>query len=1139
MVLLLIAGAGALLLELHRNQLRTNLQYLNALVSDALRVTLAEQAAGLTMAMQPVAADPRVRAALRAGDAERLLTDWGPLYENLRRNHELTHFYFFDPHRICLLRVHKPQIRGDRIDRVTALTAERTGQSAAGLELGPLGTFTLRVVQPVFDDGTLVGYVEFGKEIEDALSELRAHSGNELAVIIGKQFLDRKTWEDGMRWLGRDADWDRLPHQVVIFATQKQLLDAVAALIDPDGPQGDHAGGTTREVQLSGKPWRVSMQPLRDAAGRELGDLVVMRDVSADEDAFTHVLKLGGAGAVLLLVVLLGFIVLLLRRTDRDIRHQENELRAERDLFSAGPVLTMVRGVSESFPVLQVSSNISAILGYTPDEMLDPRFRYDQLIHPDDAGRVFREVSDHIDSHEDKYELSYRLKTKGGDYRWFYDFSMLVRTTVGAVDCIRSYLFDQSHIKAVETALNQERQRLAGILRGTRAGTWEWHVQTGEVHYNARWAEIVGYTLDELAPLSTDTWLTLVHPDDLRVSNDVLERHFRGELDYYECESRMRHKQGHWVWVQDRGKVTAWTDDGKPLLMQGTHQDITTLKEHQRQLEHIAHYDALTTLPNRVLLIQRLHQAMAQSHWRGQPLAVAYLDLDGFKAINDDHGHAAGDQVLIALATHMKQTLREGDTLARLGGDEFVAVLIDLPTFDACVPLLKRLLAAAASPVQVGGRTHQISASIGVTPYPQGDPVDADQLLRQADQAMYQAKLAGKNSYHLFDAERDRSVRTRHESLERISRALTEREFVLYYQPKVNLRTGTIIGFEALIRWQHPQRGLLTPGMFLPLIEDHPLAAEVGEWVIDSTLTQMEQWRHDGLELPVSVNVGARQLQQTDFVARLRAQLAAHPGIRSSCFELEILETSALEDLSHVSQVILDCRAFGVTCALDDFGTGYSSLTYLKRLPVTQLKIDQSFVRDMIEDPEDLAIVESVVGLAIAFNRQVIAEGMETVAHGALLLQLGCELAQGYGIARPLPAHEIPVWTRAWRPDPSWANLSKASHDDLSLVYARVDHCAWITAIERYLRGERDVLPQLDHRRCRFGIWLDAEERAAHRSQSAFQSIDRLHRQVHTLAARLVDLKVQGRQGAALDQLDELHGLRDALLEELHTLMAH
>ena len=457
--------------------------------------------------------------------------------------------------------------------------------------------------------------------------------------------------------------------------------------------------------------------------------------------------------------------------------------------------------------------------------------------------------------------------------------------------------------------------------------------------------------------------------------------------------------------------------------------DITALKQHEKQLEHIAHYDVLTGLPNRVLLADRLHQAMVQTQRRNQLLAVAFLDLDGFKLINDRHGHGTGDRVLVTLANRMQLTLRESDTLARIGGDEFVAVLLDLNVADG-ISMVDRLLAEAAKPMLVGDLELQVSASLGVTFYPQTQNIDAEQLLRQADQAMYQAKLAGKNRYHVFDAKQDSSIRGHHESLERVRVALTQKEFVLHYQPKVNMRTGKVIGAEALIRWQHPEKGLLAPAAFLPVIEDHPLAVEVGEWVIDTALNQIERWHVSGLDLPqVSVNVGAPQLQQSDFAERLRIILARHPQVDPTRLDLEILETSALQDIAQVSQVIEDCAQIGVRFALDDFGTGYSSLTYLKRLRVSMLKIDQSFVRDMLEDPEDLAILEGVIGLAAAFKRQVIAEGVETVAHGTALLRLGCDLAQGYGIARPMPGADMPAWVAAWRPDTAWYEMKPFGED--------------------------------------------------------------------------------------------------------------
>ena len=504
---------------------------------------------------------------------------------------------------------------------------------------------------------------------------------------------------------------------------------------------------------------------------------------------------------------------------------------------------------------------------------------------------------------------------------------------------------------------------------------------------------------------------------------------------FYEAMWNSLIEQGHWsgeIWNRRKNgevyaellTISAVRDEqGKTQQYVALFSDITSIKEHQRQLEHIAHFDALTNLPNRLLLADRLQQAMAQAQRRGQQLAVAYLDLDGFKNVNDHHGHDVGDKLLIHLASAMKDTLREGDTLARLGGDEFVAVLIDLDGIESCVPMLTRLLKAAASPVQIGDAVLTGSASIGVTFYPQTNDMEADQLLRQADQAMYQAKLAGKNRYHVFDSAHDSSLRVHHESLERIRIALENCEFVLHYQPKVNMQSGKVIGAEALIRWQHPEKGMLAPATFLPVIEDHPLAVEVGGWVIDTALTQIEVWHSAGLDLAVSVNVGAHQLQQGDFVRRLLAIFAKHPQVNPTSLELEVLETSALADMEQVSQVIEACHQMGVKFALDDFGTGYSSLTYLKRLRVAVLKIDQSFVRDMLDDPDDLAILEGVIGLAAAFKREVIAEGVETVAHGTALLHLGCELAQGYGIARPMPADQLPAWVTSWQPDNAWSEL--------------------------------------------------------------------------------------------------------------------
>ncbi len=458
------------------------------------------------------------------------------------------------------------------------------------------------------------------------------------------------------------------------------------------------------------------------------------------------------------------------------------------------------------------------------------------------------------------------------------------------------------------------------------------------------------------------------------------------------------------------------------LIIHSLWIDISARKAAQRQLEHLAHYDALTHLPNRVLFHDRLEQAMKQAQRNHHFLAVVYLDLDGFKSINDRFGHEAGDRYLIKVAQDLQAVLRDSDTVARIGGDEFVLIFPYLERTEDCQHLLERLLAAVSSSAEQDNYQFLVSASIGVSFFPQTDRMDADQLVRQADQAMYQAKLAGKNQYHIFNPEHDLYLRKKHQSLKEIRYGLKQNEFVLFYQPKVNMLSGKVIGAEALIRWQHPQQGMLPPAAFLACVEDHILSIDMGEWVIKSALAQMQEWITQGVELPVSVNIGARQLQQETFAEKLQNILSEYSDIPPAWLTLEILESSALGDIVLVSDIITACRQLGVKFALDDFGTGYSSLTYLKRLKVDQLKIDQSFVRNVLHDEDDQAILQGVIGLADAFRREIIAEGVETEQHGIQLIQLGCKLAQGYGIARPMPADQILRWIKSWKPYPSWAS---------------------------------------------------------------------------------------------------------------------
>ncbi|HAZ61704.1 MAG TPA: hypothetical protein DCY89_09040, partial [Gammaproteobacteria bacterium] len=503
--------------------------------------------------------------------------------------------------------------------------------------------------------------------------------------------------------------------------------------------------------------------------------------------------------------------------------------------------------------------------------------------------------------------------------------------------------------------------------------------------------------------------------------------------EFYRALWSSIHESGQWqgeIWNRRRSgdlyleqlTITAVRDEAGALQHYvALFSDITELKAQQEQLARVTHHDPLTGLPNRLLLTSRLVQAMDSAGHTGRRLALVYLDLDGFARFNDTYGNRAGDDLLVRISEALRACIEADETLARIGGDEFALLLHGAEDEAGLTERLARLQAAARCAIDIDGVQEESSGSLGVACYPQPTPVAAEQLLRQAEHALYQAKVAGRQRVHFFDVAQEDTQRQRHRMLTELRLALMQGEFVLHYQPRVNMRSGALLGVEALLRRQHPERGLVPPGEFLPYIEDSLLAVDIGDWVLRAALRQANEWKSAGLAVSVSVNLSAIQLQQPDFIAYLQGCLRTHPGLGPGDLELEIVESSAVDDIAAVSRLVAEADKLGVGFALDDFGTGYSSLTYLRRLPARTLKIDRSFVLDMLHDPEDLSIVQGILGLARAFSRRVVAEGVETREHGHALLALGVEEAQGFAIARPMPAAAIPGWILDWRPYAEWA----------------------------------------------------------------------------------------------------------------------
>ncbi|MFS2093225.1 putative bifunctional diguanylate cyclase/phosphodiesterase [Pseudomonas sp. Pseusp11] len=543
----------------------------------------------------------------------------------------------------------------------------------------------------------------------------------------------------------------------------------------------------------------------------------------------------------------------------------------------------------------------------------------------------------------------------------------------------------------------------------------------GRITYvNDQFCVVSGYSREELLGQNHRLLNSGLHSTDFFAAmwrTIALGNIWKGEI----CN---RAKDGRLYWVDST--MVPVLDDTTGLVDRylSIRFDISEKRQLLQSLQWRVGHDVLTGLPNRAFLSDLLDQALEFSRQENIPLAVCMLDLDGFKAVNDGYGHASGDMLLVEVAKRLRDIVRGEDVVARLAGDEFVLVLRyvrDLPELRAA---LSRVLGAISAPYTLHGKDINVFASIGVTLFPH-DNEDAETLLRHADQAMYVAKQRGRNRFHLFDVSRDQEVKATHQTVERVRQALVAGEFRLHFQPKVNMRRGEVVGFEALLRWQHPQNGMVPPREFLPLVEDTDLIIDIGEWVMDQVLAQLHRWQQAGQGWPISINIAARHFQRADFVDRLREVLARHAQVAPRMLDLEIVESVAIENIQHVSACLQACQALGVQFSLGDFGTGYSSLSYLKRLRTQTIKIDKSFVRDILNDRDDLALTTAVIGLARAFGRQVIAEGLESLEHGELLLRLGCEVAQGYFIARPMPPSEVPAWVAGFVAPSQWQALDQ------------------------------------------------------------------------------------------------------------------
>jgi len=550
--------------------------------------------------------------------------------------------------------------------------------------------------------------------------------------------------------------------------------------------------------------------------------------------------------------------------------------------------------------------------------------------------------------------------------------------------------------------LRRSEERYALAARGANDGLWDWDIAAGSVYYSPRWKSMLGLVEDDVAP-TIQAWLSRVHPDDLPFLQKVLDPQVRGGVSHIQHEYRIVHKDGHYVWVLCRG-VVVYNSNGDAARVAGSQTDITAHKEAEAQLRRNALHDALTGLPNRALLVDRLEQSIARAQrTNSSRFAVLFLDLDHFKTLNDSLGHLVGDQLLIQIANRLSGCLRGIDTVARLGGDEFAIIVSDLEGDETASLVAERLQESLRAPFEIGSHRIFTSASIGIT-LSSGDYERSEDFLRDADTAMYRAKSQGRARHQVFDGRMHEQAMARLSVEAGVRSALERDELVLLYQPFVSLATGTVVGVEALVRWNHPERGQLAPAAFLDVAEESGLISAMSEWIMRVACEQASRWQRELLvPMRVNVNLPPAQLMDSQLVGHVQRHLE-RAGLTPSGLGLELVESSLIENRAVVVNNLQSLRAMGIHIAIDDFGTGYSSLSYLKRLPIDTLKIDRSFTQGIPHDTNDTAISTAIIAMAKSLNLSVIAEGVETAEQAEFLRAHDCDAAQGYFFCYPMPA---------------------------------------------------------------------------------------------------------------------------------------
>ena len=959
--------------------------------------TLNERGNRLSAALALISAEPGLRSALATHDREALLASATPLFERLKIDLNITHFYFHDSHRVNILRVHQPDRFGDTINRYTALAAEKNMTISDGMELGPLGTFTLRAVLPVMEGERLLGYIELGEEVDQIIQGMENLFDVDLVVAIDKQYLRMEDWAAGNKMLERQIEWWRFPEIVVVSQTLKSLPEGLVSIFSRPADSFPIDG---IEVIEENHRYQGRFFSLMDVANRRVGSLVLLHDMSTRIQRTREMLVTISATTLVLAVLLFVLIYTILGRTERKLIGLLTGLKESQSQLSNAQHMAHLGHWSLNLKarVMSCSDETARILGVDTVDLLSDYESLHACVHPQDQD-MFQHFIDKLTCGGDVHELIHRIVWQDGTER-------IVRHR-SELDC------DDDRINAtIQDITEMQRAEMRSVRLGRiLEHSWD-EIYTFE-YDSLRFVDASngacrnsGYSIEELQNLT---------PLDLKP--EFTQNQFealigplrRGEEEQISFETVHQRKNGSHYPVEVRLQLSS---SEKPPVFIAIIQDISERKRYIEDLEHKAMYDSLTDIPNRSLLQDRIQHALKIAQREASQLAVLVIDVIRLREINDLMGHYNGDLVLVEIAKRLQRGLRSSDTIARLGGDEFVIVLpgVDFSFIRHTANKVQELF---VEPIIIDDIHLELEAAIGVAQYPDhGDTPAA--LLQHADIAMRISKDESSN-FTIYNPEDDpfsvRQLKLHGE----LRQAISDKTLAVYYQPKIDIKMGKVVSVEALSRWPHPDQGMISPVDFIPMVEQSGMIRPFTLWVLEQAIKQQREWAESGIDLTVAVNLSTRNLLDPRLADSIAELLDIHQ-VSHNRLTLEITESSIMARPETALKMLTRLHKMGLKLSVDDFGTGYSSLAYLKQLPVSELKIDYSFVAGINDNEDDAVIVHSTIELAHNLGLTVVAEGIEDKNVLELLETMSCDIGQGYYFSHPLPSEEF----SSWLADSSW-----------------------------------------------------------------------------------------------------------------------